>query len=404
MKQRVLLVNKFYYRRGGDCVYLLNLEEMLRGRGHEVAVYSMAFPENISSPWSGNFAGEVTFRGNMRDKLHAVERALGLGDINRSFTDMLSSFRPDVVHLNNIHSYLSPRLAQLAHRSGARVVWTLHDYKLVCPSYSCLCHGEVCERCFSGLSAVVKRRCMKGSLGASVIAWLEARKWNRKVIEESVDAFICPSQFMAEAMCRGGYSPSRMLTLNNFVAPESHALMSRRDPARRTSDYCCYVGRLSEEKGVATLLDAAAGQPFKLKVAGGGPLADELRRRYAGDCSIEFLGHLDAQGVAELLGNARFSVVPSEWYENNPFSIIESLCCGTPVVGAAIGGIPELLDSSNGILFASRDTAALRHAMEEAATREWDNVSIAAAALERFSPEAHYERLDKIYRGDFALS
>lgn len=403
MKQRVLLVNKFYYRRGGDCVYLLNLEEMLRSRGHEVAVYAMDYPENLSSEWSGYFASEITFQGSMADRLAAVKRTLGRGDITHSFNAILDRFRPDVIHLNNIHSYLSPVLAQLARRRGIKVVWTLHDYKLLCPSYSCLCRGEVCERCFTSTNAVVTERCMKGSLAASIIARLEAGKWNRTTISACTDTFICPSQFMASKMLQGGFPAEKIVTLNNFMAPDAWSRLDGSEPRRQRDDYYCYVGRLSEEKGVRTLLSTASGLPLRLKIAGGGPLADELRERYAGCGNIEFLGHLDGDAVAALLAGARFSVIPSEWYENNPFSVIESLCHGTPVVGARIGGIPELLDSGNGILFASGDPAALAGAVTEAMKKEWDYTAIARKALNRFSPARHYDALDKIYRASNPL-
>ncbi|MDE6191905.1 MAG: glycosyltransferase [Muribaculum sp.] len=403
MKQRILLVNKFYYRRGGDCVYLLNLEEMLRSRGHEVAVFAMDYPENISSEWSAYFAPEITFQGGAAQKLKAVGRTLGIGDINSSFSSVIDKFKPDVVHLNNIHSYLSPQLAKIAARRGIKVVWTLHDYKLLCPSYSCRCRGEICEACFTDKSQVVRRRCMKGSLGASVIAWLEAMKWDSATLSRMVDSFICPSEFMAAKMRQGGFPAEKIVTLNNFIAPEMWERCKAATVNNDRDDYYCYVGRLSEEKGVETLLKAAATLPYRLKIAGDGPLADELKKRYGGFSHIEFLGHLDSNGVNNLLSRARFSVIPSEWYENNPFSVIESHCLGTPVAGAHIGGIPELITPDNGVTFKSGDTASLVAAIEEARNKHYDYNQISRIALSRFSPDQHYITLDKIYRTKSAL-
>lgn len=398
--QRVLLVNKFYYRRGGDCVYLLNLEELLRSRGHEVAVFAMRYPENLPSKWQDYFATEVSFSGGAGEKLRALERTLGIGDIKASFKRLLDDFKPDVVHLNNIHSYLSPVIAGLAKEAGARVAWTLHDYKLLCPAYSCLCRGEICERCFTDKTAVVKRRCMKGSLSASVIALAEAERWNRRKIDRWVDTYICPSEFMAAKMEQGGFPSNKLVTINNFIAPEAWHKLNDRNADLSRSNYYCYIGRLSPEKGVATLLEAASKLPHTLKIAGGGPLASELRERYSAFPQIEWLGHLDGDGVAELLSGARLSVVPSEWYENNPFSVIESLCAGTPVAGASIGGIPELIaEGVNGVTFPSGDAEAMRSAIMRAWSTEWDHRSIASAALERFSPDEHYRAIDKIYRG-----
>ena len=115
----------------------------------------MQYPENISSAYSGYFATEVNFGNGFIGKLKALGRTMGLGGIKRQFARLLSDFNPDVVHLNNIHSYLSPVLAAMAHSRGIKVVWTLHDYKLACPSYSCLCQGRTCEKCFTGMKTGV---------------------------------------------------------------------------------------------------------------------------------------------------------------------------------------------------------------------------------------------------------
>lgn len=400
---RVLLVNKFYYRRGGDCVYLLNLEQMLHHAGIETAVYSMHYADNLPSPWQGRFAPEVSFGGGVGTKLRALRRTMGHGDIRSSFVRMLSDFRPDVVHLGNIHSYLSPQLARMAHDFGARVVWTLHDYKLLCPSYACLNNGKHCEQCFGrDKLPVVKNRCMKGSLSASVIAWLEAMKWNRGKIGQWVDAFICPSQFMAGKMAQGGFDPAKLHVINNFISPEMLQRLDAITPTPR-QDYYCYVGRLSEEKGVETLLRAASALTYTLRIAGTGPLEHRLRHEYAHCPNIHFLGRQDAESVINLLSRARLSVVPSEWYENNPFSAIESLCAGTPVAGARIGGIPELINTTNGLTFESGDTQALTQAVAEAMTHTWQNHEIASQAKERFSPNNYFLHLNKIYQGENTL-
>ena len=196
MSEKILIVNKFYYPRGGDCIYSLNLEKMLTESGFEVAFFSMEYPENIQSKYSKYFAPEVNFSGGASAKIAAVKRTLGMGDIVCRFKKILEDFRPDVVHLNNIHSYLSPVVGELAKKAGCRVLWTLHDYKLLCPSYSCLRNGQPCELCFTDKSQVLKTRCMKGSLAASAVAYLEAKKWNKKRLEKFTDTFICPSRFI----------------------------------------------------------------------------------------------------------------------------------------------------------------------------------------------------------------
>lgn len=403
MKQRVLIVNKFYYRRGGDCIYTLNLEQMLKNQGHNVAVYAMSYPENEPSEQAASFASTVDFGGGIKQKLQAAKRTLGIGDIRRSFAKVLRDFKPDVVHLNNIHSYLSPVVAEMARKAGARVVWTLHDYKLLCPAYSCLCHGEICERCFADKRHVISQRCMKGSLAASVVAWAEARQWNRKRLERSVDAFICPSDFMASKMNQGGFDSSKLLALNNFIAPELWQPLSQQTIEEEREPYYCYVGRLSSEKGIATLLQVAATLPYRLKVAGDGPLAAELRALYATNPNIEFMGQLAPGEVARLLSHATAAVTPSECYENNPLSVIEALCHGTPVVGARIGGIPELISPDNGVIFRSRDVQDLAHAIQKAFSTAWNHKKISVTALNKFNPDNYYHTLNKIYQGNITL-
>jgi len=400
MKPRVLLVNKFYYRRGGDCVCVLNLEHALRERGHDVAVFAMQYPENLTSEWNGYWPTQVEFTGDSWDKAAALKRTMGMGDIRKSFRRMLREFKPDVVHLHNIHSYLSPTVGSMAKDAGARVVWTLHDYKLLCPAYTCLRNGRACELCFNDKKQVLATRCMKGSLAASAVAYLEAMRWNRSRLESFTDRFICPSGFMASKMAQGGFDKKKLVTLCNFIAPEAAEkfmrLLANGYPEQR-EPYYCYIGRLSQEKGIGTLLEAAAELPFELRVAGDGPLNGEARSRFGHCRNIKFLGKLDGKGVADLLAGAKFSVLPSEWYENNPLSVIESLCAGTPVVGACIGGIPELIDPSCGLTFESGNAGGLRDAIFSAWNTRFDHDSIARHALNRFSSTAYYTQLMDIY-------
>lgn len=388
------------YPRGGDCVVALNTASLLRAHGHEVRLYAMDYPDNLKLPDASGYASRVSFDGSLPEKLKAVRRLMGKGDVRESFRKVMREFRPDVVHLHNIHSYLSPIIGEIAASMGVRVVWTMHDYKLICPAYSCRRpDGSNCELCFGGNLHVAHLRCMKGSYPASLIASLEAKRWNRQRLERFCSAFICPSEFMAECMNKAGFRNDLLRVLNNFADPVK---FEGRKPCIMPEPYFCYVGRLSEEKGVATLLRAARIAGVRLKVAGDGPLRESLQRAYEDVASIEFLGHLDASGVAEVLSRASASVIPSEWYENNPLGVIESLSLGTPVIGARIGGIPELIrDDSDGLkrgeTYPAGNAEALAELLLGFKSDVYDRRRIAAAARERFSPGKHYEALMKIY-------
>ena len=400
MAKRVLLVNKFYYPRGGDCVVVLNTEALLRENGVEAQVFAMEYPQNLAAHYQDQFASRVDFAGSIANRWRAMKRTLGKGDVQERFEAVLDDFKPDVVHLHNVHSYLSPVVGELAHKRGIRVVWTLHDYKLLCPRYDCLRDGKPCEKCFSGAKHnVLIHRCMKKSLPASGVAWLEALKWNRRTLDRCADVFLCPSEFMASKMKQGGFDPGKIKVLNNFLDPVKLDQYSAMDPTAPREDYYCFVGRLSPEKGIEDLLDVAAHLPYRLKVAGSGILEPAMRIKYADSPNIEFLGLLDAPQVAKLLTRARFSVMPSQCYDNNPLSVVESLCAGTPVAGSQIGGIPELIDSGNGVVFHPFDKETLSTAITMSMAREWNHGEIARKALDRFAPSAHLQVLmNDIYR------
>ena len=396
---KVALVNKFFYNRGGDCIYTINLMHLLQAMGHEVAIFSMQYPDNIPSSYESYYPVNVDFKApGIGNKLKAAARIFGGAGVAESFSRLLDAFQPDVVHLNNIHSYLSPVIARIAHERKIKVVWTMHDYKLICPSYSCLRHGKVCELCFHDKSHVLREKCMKESLAASLLAYLEALRWNRAELTKCVDAFICPSRFMLQKMTEGGFPPEKLVHLCNFIPEEASKEVTVRDD--REHSYC-YVGRLAVEKGVETFLAAAAQLPQTLYVAGDGPLAECLMKKYNDRPQLHFLGRLPHEEVLRLLGKVAFSVIPSECYENNPLGVIESLCCGTPVVGARIGGIPELIEEGrNGLLFESGNPQAAKDSIVrgfECFSDTTDHLNISVEAQNKFSAETFYHKLMQIY-------
>lgn len=400
---KVLLVNKFFFLRGGPEVVMFGLMEALRDAGIEVRVFAMSHPDNIRVETGDNdfFPSEVDFTGSFAGKAKALKRIFGHGDVVSRFKRMLADYKPDVVHLHNIHSQLSPVIGELAHKAGIRVVWTLHDLKLLCPAYiGRRPDGRVCDDCITGKIQVLRHRCMKGSFLQSVIAQMEARKWSRARLARNTDAFIAPSAFMGEMMRRGGFPEEKLHVLTNFVDPsklkELDHLM-KQTPS--VGDYFLYAGRLSSEKGVGTLIRAAMASGVKLKIAGDGPACRELKALAANNKSVEFLGMLKPRELVPLQLEARASVLPSEWYENNPLSIIESLCAGTPVIGANIGGIPELIKPGvNGQIFQSGNEEELAEILRCFSDSEYDRTAISREAMQRYSRGTHLQQLLKIYK------
>ena len=384
---RVLLVTKFYRDYGGDCIHVRALERLLRVHGHEVAVMTMEQPDT-AVPTEGvrmYTVSPVNPTGPLGDKLRAVPRIFG-GGMNRAVKDALDSFRPDVVHLHNVHSYLSPAIARIAHGRGIRVVWTLHDYKLICPAYTMMRRGAVCAECLDSPLSVVRGRCMKGSLAASALSCAEALWWNAGRLARWTDAFICPSEFMRGMMERGGYPPEKLITLPNFLPTAPACGGDERSGV-------CYIGRLSAEKGLYGLVEAAKKGKWTLVLAGDGPEREGLEKAAEGCGNITFAGRLTPAECAALLVRSRVSVVPSVWYENCPLSVIESLCAGTPVAAAQIGGLPELIDSPMaGRVFRHDSPDALLDAVNELYDSDVDRRRLAVESGVRFSHEAYYKR------------
>lgn len=384
---KILLANKFYYRRGGDCIYMLNLEQLLKAHGHDVAVFSMDYPENQETPWKKYFPTNM-------NKLMAFTRPFGSNEVKNKFNKLLNDFKPDIVHLNNIHTHLSPIIAELAHKRSIKVIWTLHDYKLLCPRYDCLRNGkDICEICFNGDKTSCKTyKCMKGSTLASIIGYQEAIKWNMKRLENCTNTFICPSKFMAQKMAQGGFNKDKLVSLCNFIDVTK---CQRKNFEKE--DYYCFIGRLSHEKGVKTLIDAANKLPYKLKIIGGGPLLEELKT--IANSNIEFVGFKQWNEIKELVGKARFSVIPSEWYENNPLSVIEAQCLGTPILGANIGGIPELIDNeTTGMTFESKNVIDLAKKIEAMWEHDFDYALIAKQSQMKYNSENYYNQILEIYK------
>lgn len=386
MSMKILIANKFWYRRGGDCVYSMALKNLLEAQGHEVAVYAMQYSENDPSSWSGYWPSEM----NMAK---AMVRPIGSCEVKKTFTRLLDDFNPDVLHLNNIHTQLSPVIAEIAHEKGVKVVWTLHDYKLLCPRYDCLQRGvSICEDCFSTKIPVLGHRCMKNSLPASIIAYAEALKWSQKRLSTCTDAFICPSKFLLQKMRQGGFPELKLHHLCNFIDTEKCVS----DSYSVRDDYYCFVGRLSHEKGIETLIQAASRLPHELVVVGDGPLRETLENE-AGS-NVRFVGRKEWGEIKQLLGHARFMVIPSEWYENNPISVIESLCLGTPVLGADIGGIPELIEESRGRCFSPFNVDKLADEIETMFSSSFDYDAIAGKSQEEFNSNKYYEFLLNLYQ------
>ena len=403
----VLLVNKFHHAvgpAGGVGRYLLEEAADLAAAGWETVPFAMADADALPSPWSAWFVSARDYRVANWNR-HTLPDALSLvwnREAARRLGDLLRVAQPRVAHLHNIYHHLSPSILPVLGRAGVPAVMTLHDLRLLCPAIHMLRRGEVCERCRGGrFHEAVLGACVKGSRAASLLAAVETanQSW-RGLYLRHVGRFLCPSRFYLEKFAAWGWPRERLTHLPNFVD-----LDAWRPGGVPADDAYLYFGRISAEKGLGTLLLAQArweaqGDAPTLRFAGEGPWDDELRRRVATLrlSRVEILGPLGGEALRAAVARARFTVLPSEWYENSPFTVFESMAAGRPVAGADIGGIPELIaDGVDGVLFPPRDPDALLAALKRArALGPEAGQSARAKASRLWARPAHMARLREI--------
>lgn len=342
---RVLLANKFYDPRGGTERVLFDLEDGLRDRGHEVAVFACAHPENRATPWSRYFVPERDYTSRaLGVRLRHAAGTLYDRQARLHFARLLDDFGPDVVHVHNIYHQLSPSILDEVHARRIPTVMTLHDYKLVCPVYRLFRDGAVCEKCvgtewplWSGV-----HNCSRGSRAESWLLAIESSLHRmRRSYERAVTVFVSPSEFLARLVKRQGIPARRIQVIRNAprLRPASADASARdRDPT------LLVTGRLSEEKGVHVLIAASARVPeVQVRIAGTGPSERRLREQARDLPHVHFLGHLDPDRLVAERARAWAVAVPSVWYENAPLSVLEAYCAGRPVLAADHGGLVEMV-------------------------------------------------------------
>lgn len=421
---RILLVNKYFYRKGGAETYFFALAEGLRALGHEVAFFSMQHPNNESSYWSKYFVSEKDYVGDISafKKVQEASTLIYSFEARRKFEALLEEFKPDVIHMNNVHRQLTLSIldAPYLKKHHVPVVYTAHDYILVCPAYTMVNgHGEVCDACLDKhFMHAVKNACVKGSRVKSALATMEAEFLKLHHSYDKIDLIIAPSEFMKSKLEEGGFA-GKVVALQNFLT-DSQMEMARKvanthkfeDAVDGKRPYFLFFGRLSKEKGILTLVRAflkATGltapydstesegavrrtaessevandktflpSNWDLHIVGDGPGRSEIERLVADAGSeaasrIQLLGYKSGEDLQREVGNARFSVLSSEWRENMPYSGLESLAAQTPIIGACIGGIPELVEEDKtGFTFESGNIADLKDGLLKAAAVDED--------------------------------
>jgi glycosyltransferase involved in cell wall biosynthesis len=393
---RVLMVNKFHYPRGGAEHYMFRLAGLLEQRGTEVDYFAMRDARNLPCPTDRYFVSEVSFEQppeGLTGRIGMAGRMVYSREARTKMGRLLADRTPDLAHVHNIYHQLSPSLLAPLHRRGVPVVMTVHDFKLVCPVYSLLSHGEICERCVgNGFAPAVRHRCNRGSLSGSLLVagetWMHRRLG---LYRDGVDVFITPSAFARDRLIQGGYPAERIVVVPNCVVADDY------HPLHRAGDHALYVGRLSREKGVEVLVRAAAASGARVKMVGDGPLRPTLERMIAeSGADVELLGFRSGEELSTAVQAASAVVMPSICHDNCPLAVIEAMAWGKPVIGSRVGGIPELVrDGEEGLLVPQGDTVALGAAMLR--LQEDPELAERMGRAGRARVEAHYDA-DPHYR------
>jgi glycosyltransferase involved in cell wall biosynthesis len=399
----LLSVNNYFYRRGGAETVFLEHNSIFEGLGWQVVPFSMQHPRNLESPWSRYFVDELELGSDysLAGKLARLPKVIYSMEARAKLRTLLAVASPDVCHIHNLYHHISPSILGVLRQRGIPTVMTLHDLKVACPAYSMLAHDGICERCRGGkLRNVVINRCIKGSLALSSVIWAEATV-HRLLgsYTRHVDRFVVPSRFYMTKLAEWGLPVERFEHIPNFVSASAH------EPRFQPGSHFVYVGRLSREKGVATLIRAASTAGVSLRIVGTGPQRGELEALAAslpGD--IRFEGFLSGDALHEAIRSSRAFVVPSEGYENAPMTILEGYALGKPCIGAHVGGIPELVrEGITGFCFPPGDAAALAtrlnmlSGLSDAEVARLGEQSRAWVETE-FSVARYVDRISAVYR------
>jgi glycosyltransferase involved in cell wall biosynthesis len=401
---KILLINKFLYPKGGDAISTLTTGRTLEANGHKALFWGMDHPDNPTYPFEDFFVSQVDYDGNggLFSKAGTAKNILYSFEAKKKMAALLEHFKPDIVHLNNFAHQIGPSILDVIKKQNIPVVMTMRDYKMVCPTYSMLSKGQICERCKDGkFYHCGINRCTKGSLFKSLVNVAEMYLHHRILhIYDKIDLYISPSRFLKDKVEEMGLN-GEVVYLPNCVNVNGF------EPGYDWREKSMvYVGRISHEKGVETLIDAVKDiGDIQLKIIGDGPLKgfleDKIRKEGIGN--VAFLGYRTGRELHDEIRRSMFLVIPSEWYENNPRTVIEAFALGKPAVGARIGGIPELVrDWETGLTYLSGDVADL-HEKISMMINDKDKISEMGKRARKLveqelNADVYYQNLMKIYK------
>ena len=397
---KVLLVNKFHYLKGGSEKYYFELAELLKENGHEVAFFSMKDDKNIRTNCKEYFVEPIDLNSGSKKK--ALEVIYSKTN-RKKMQEALEEFKPDIVHINNFQRQLSESIIEAIKEKNIPIVFSAHDGQAICPAITMMNNeNNICEKCMKGKYInCIKKKCNKGSTLKSIIGALEGKYYrNKEVYTKKIDKIITPSMFYKEKLIQDGIPENRIISIHNFIDLKQYNI------DLSDEGYALYIGRLSKEKGIMNLIQAIKElENGVLYIAGDGPEKENILKFIEENnlqTRIKLLGFLNAEEVKKTIAKCRFVVVPSIWYENCPYSVMETLAIGKPVIGAKIGGIPELVkENESGLLYKYNNIEELSNKMKllfENKNLAEDYGKKAKQQAKEYDKEKYYQNIIKIYK------
>ena len=396
---KIMLVNKFHWNKGGSETYYFELGKMLKEHGHDVAYFSMYDEKNIVTGDKEYFVKK--FDSSSKNIFKAFNVIYSKNN-KEKMIEALNEFKPDIVHVNLFQRQLTYSIIEACIELNIPVVQTAHDLQAVCPASAMLCNGKICSVCLEKSKYnCFKNKCIMNSRIKSLLTSIECSKYKRRNIYNMFNTIIVPSNFSGNMLKKGNIS-TKICKLSNFVNFDDFSNEKIRD-----DDYAFYFGRLSIEKGIMNLLMAFSNQPNgKLYIAGTGPekdkIIDYINANNLND-RVKLLGFLNKDDIVKYISNSSFVVVPSICYDNCPYSVLESLVIGKPIIASRIGGIPELIDDNvNGFLYKFDDVDELSEKINKLFSnknlRKKFSINSKERAIKNHSKEKYYDELMKIYK------
>jgi len=356
---KLLSLNTYNYRRGGSDTVFFEHDKLFQENQWNTAVFTMQHPNNEHSSWDKYFVNELEFGNDYSffQRIVMASKIIYSWEARKNLDRLLKVFNPDIAHVHCIYHHLSPSVLSLLKSKNIPVVMTAHDLKLACPAYKMFNENGICEKCKNNnLIHVMRNKCIHNSLPASTLVAVESSIHKLLgLYKNNLDKVVVPSIFFKIKLMEWGWPEEKLNYIPNFIYAEKFKTNFK------PGEYFLYFGRLAPEKGIKTLIEATKQAAVKLRIIGTGPIEDEIKILVKeNEENIQMLGYKSGDDLWDEVKHARAIVLPSEWYENAPMSLLEAYACGKPVIGAKIGGIPEMIqENKTGFTFTSGDSQQL---------------------------------------------